>query len=215
MRKVKMRHPQAERPAKSGDGYNQAATVDSLAEAISVTSEVCGLPLSPAAVEMLARDLAGFSESAVMDALARCRLELQGPLKTSDIVVRIEDGRPDVDEAWNMMPASESASVVWTEEMAQAWGVAAPLLQAGDMSAARTAFRESYNKAVLRARIQRKPAQWIPSLGSDVTGRERVLLDAVKKKRISAEHAERLLPDQAIAAQAREFIKQLSLKKLH
>jgi hypothetical protein len=42
-----------------------------------------------------------------------------------------------------------------------------------------------------------------------------VLLDAVKKKRISAEHAERLLPDQAIAAQAREFIKQLNLKKLH
>jgi hypothetical protein len=150
-----------------------------------------------------------------MDALARCRLELQGPLKTSDIVVRIEDGRPDVDEAWNMMPASESSSVVWTDEMAQAWGVAAPLLQAGDLSAARTAFKESYTKAVLRARIQRKPAQWIPSLGSDVMGRERVLLDAVKKKRISAEHAERLLPDQAIAVQAREFIKQLSIKKLH
>jgi hypothetical protein len=214
-----MRHPQAEHPATTNEGRNQvagqAATVDPLTEAIFVTSEVCGLPLSPAAAEMLARDLAGFSESAVMDALARCRLELQGPLKTSDIIVRIEDGRPDADEAWAMMPASESSSVVWTEEMAHAWGVAAPLLQAGDTSAARTAFRESYTKAVLRARIQRKPAQWMPSLGSDVAGRERILLDAVKKKRISAEHAERLLPDQAIAAQAREFIKQLSVKKLH
>jgi hypothetical protein len=215
MRKAKMRYPQAVDPGALNDERSQAVCVDPMVQAISLTSEVCGLPLSHAAAEMLAKDLAGFSESAVMDALARCRLELQGPLKAADIIVRIEDGRPDPDEAWAMMPRTESSSVVWTDEMAQAWGVASPLLQAGEVSAAHTAFREIYTKAVLRARISRKPTHWTPSLGSDVAGRERVLLDAVKKQRISAEHAERLLPDQTIAAQAREVIKQLQLKKLH
>ncbi|MGV3741044.1 MAG: hypothetical protein ACO1NO_01900 [Burkholderiaceae bacterium] len=210
-----MRYPQAATTGVLDDERPRAEPVDPLVQAISLTSEVCGLPLSSAAAEMLARDLAGFNERAVLDALARCRLELQGPLKTSDIIVRIEDGRPDADEAWAMMPRTESSSVVWTDEMAQAWGVASPLLQAGDISAAHAAFTESYTKAVLRARIHRTPAHWTPSLGSDVAGRERVLLEAVKKKRLSAEHAERLLPDNAIAAQAREVIKQLHLKKLH
>lgn len=210
-----MRYPQAAHAGGLHEEHAEAMSGDPLVRAISLTSEVCGLPLSSAAAEMLARDLAGFNENAVMEALARCRLELQGPLKTADIIVRIEDGRPDADEAWSMMPRTESSSVVWTDEMAQAWGVAAPLLQAGDVGAAHAAFRESYTKAVLRARMQRKAAHWTPSLGSDVAGRERVLLDAVKKKRLSAEHAERLLPDQEIAAQARELIKQLSLKKLH
>lgn len=210
-----MRYPQVANTSVLGEERPQTGSADPLVQAISLTSEVCGLPLSSAAAEMLAKDLSGFNESAVLDALARCRLELQGPLKTSDIIVRIEDGRPDADEAWAMMPRSESSSVVWTDEMAQAWGVASPLLQAGDMSAARAAFKETYTKAVLRARINRKPANWTPSLGNDVAGRDRVLLDAVKKKRISAEHAERLLPDNAIAVQAREMIKQLHLKKLH
>lgn len=211
-----MRYPQtAYDGVLSEERPQAAATADPLVHAISLTSEVCGLPLSAAAAEMLAKDLAGFSESAVLQALARCRLELQGPLKTSDIIVRIEDGRPDADEAWAMMPSAESSSVVWTDEMAQAWGLASPLLQVGDIRAARAAFTESYTKAVLRARINRKPAHWTPSLGSDVAGRERVLLDAVKKKRISAEHAERLLPNQEINAQAREVIEQLSIKKLH
>jgi hypothetical protein len=210
-----MQYPQAAHAGGRTEEHRETEVAGQLVQAISLTSEVCGLPLSAAAAEMLARDLAGFNKGAVMDALARCRLELQGPLKTSDIVVRIEDGRPDADEAWAMMPRTESSSVVWTDEMAQAWGVAAPLLQAGDFSAAHAAFKESYTKAVLRARIQRKAAHWTPSLGSDVAGRERVLLDAVKKKRLSAEHAERLLPDQEIAAQARDVIKRLSLKKLH
>lgn len=210
-----MQYPQAASTGILDEERPLAAPGDPLVQAISLTSEVCGLPLSSAAAQMLARDLAGFNEKAVLDALARCRLELQGPLKTSDIIVRIEDGRPDVDEAWAMMPRAESSSVVWTDEMAQAWGVASPLLQAGDVGAAHAAFKESYTRAVLRARIHRQPAHWTPSLGSDVAGRERVLLDAVKKKRLSAEHAERLLPDNAIAAQAREVIEQLHLKKLH
>lgn len=210
-----MPYPQAAHAGERSEERCETEPAGPLVQAISLTSEVCGLPLSAAAAEMLARDLAGFNEAAVMAALARCRLELHGPLKTADIVVRIEDGRPDADEAWAMMPKTESSSVVWTDEMAQSWGVAAPLLQAGEISSAHAAFKESYTKAVLRARIQRKSAHWTPSLGSDVAGRERVLLDAVKKQRISAEHAERLLPDQEIAEQARELIKQLSLKKLH
>jgi len=103
-----------------------------LVEAILVTAEICGRILSPAAAETLAGDLADFDEAVILDALARCRMELQGPLRISEILSRIRDGRPDADEAWAMMPQDELASVVWTDEMAKAWGIVMPLLEAGD-----------------------------------------------------------------------------------
>ena len=179
-----------------------------LAAAISLTAEVCGKALSLAAAGMLADDLGDFNESVVMDALARCRLELQGPLKMSDILARIADGRPDIDEAWAMMPQNEYASVVWTDEMAQAWGAVLPLLDAGDVGGARTAFRETYAKAVLEARIRREPAHWTPSLGSDVAGRERALLDALRKRRLSFSHVKQLLPFGTVTIGNEEMIGQ-------
>lgn len=186
-----------------------------LVDAISLTAEVCGQSLSSAAAEILAEDLGDFSETAVLAALARCRMELQGPLKVADILARIDDGRPEAEEAWAMMPESELASVVWTDEMALAWGIALPLLNIGDYGGARAAFRESYTTAVLRARVLRKPVHWMPSLGSDVAARERVLLDAVRKGRLSAAHAEQLLPRGSASDEAAEIIAQVKIKNLH
>jgi hypothetical protein len=113
-----------------------------------------------------------------------------------------------------MMPKSELDSVVWTDEMAHAWGVALPLLGAGDIAGARTAFGNVYAKAVLDARIRRAPVHWIPSLGSDVACRESVLLDAVRKRRLSAAHVRQLLPSERMSAVAEESIGQLKIKKL-
>lgn len=210
-----MRYPSLADPDMSSGEARNLPVRDTVVEAIALTSEVCGLPLSNAAAEMLARDLAGFNEAAVLKALSRCRLELQGALKTSDIIVRIDDGRPDADEAWSMMPKTEMASVVWTDEMAEAWGSASPLLQSGDLPGAQAAFKEAYVRTVLRARINRKPTQWVPSLGSDVASRENVLLEAVQKKRLTETHAAQLMPQQAVSKEVSEMIAQLSLKKLH
>lgn len=186
-----------------------------LIESISLTAELCGKALSPAAAELLANDLADFDEGAVLAALSRCRKELQGPLKLHDILVHIDDGRPDADEAWAMMPRSELTSVVWTDEMAQAWGVALPMLNAGDAGGARAAFRDTYAKAVLEARIRHTPPHWTPSLGSDVTSRKRVLLEALEKHRLSAAHVEQLLPVGVPTAEAKEIMARLEMKSLH
>jgi len=194
MKKMKIRYPQPINSDTFDLGTAGAASDRALVESIVLTSEICGHVLSPGAAKMLAHDLAEFDETAILGALARCRMELQGRLKVSDILVRINDGRPDADEAWATMPMNEQVSVVWTEEMAHAWGVALPLLEAGDFAGARSAFSDAYRKAVLKARARREPVRWTPSLGSETAGRESVLLDAVKKGRLSAEQVEQLLP---------------------
>jgi len=42
------------------------------------------------------------------------------------------DGRPSADEAWATVPKDEAASVVMTEEMSEALGIAKTLLDAKD-----------------------------------------------------------------------------------
>ncbi|MES2535788.1 MAG: hypothetical protein V4632_07925 [Pseudomonadota bacterium] len=210
-----MRHPHLTDPEVINGGGHEAIPDPLLVEAIALTAEVCGLALSSAAAEMLASDLTGFDQSVILAALKRCRMELQGRLRLTDILARIEDGRPSADEAWTAMPKTEHASVVWTEEMAQAWGMASPLLARGDDMGARAAFQEAYVKAVLAARIKRVPVHWMPSLGSDVAGRESVLLDALEKQRLPASHVAQLLPVRTVPSGAREIFAQLKLKKLH
>jgi len=211
-RRMTMRYPQPSNPKNAaGSGVHRDAPSAALVEAISLTAEVCGLALSPAAAEMLARDLAGFDERLLMAALARCRMELRGTLRLPDILARIEDGRPSVEEAWATMPKTELASVVWTDEMAFAWGVASPRLAKGDIVGARQAFREAYSKAVLDARIQREPVRWVPSLGSDVASRESVLREAVQKRRLTPAHLEQLLPSGPVSPEMQEIFKQLKI----
>jgi hypothetical protein len=112
------------------------------------------------------------------------------------VISRIDDGRPGVEQAWAMIPQDEETSTVWTEEMAQAWGVAAPLLS-NDRIAARMAFKEAYAKAVTDARDQKLPPKWTPSFGRDVPGRQAALAEAVRHNRIGLAHAVELLPHDA------------------
>lgn len=92
-----------------------------------------------------------------------------------------------------MIPKGEGASVVWTAEMAKAFGVAAPLMDSDEI-AARMAFKEAYGKAVSEARNMGTPTKWTPSLGQDAWGRESVLKEAVALGRLKADHVARLLP---------------------
>jgi len=92
----------------------------------------------------------------------------------ADIVAKIEarlaqDGRPGVEEAWaRSLPAlDERQTVVWCEEMAQAFAVAKPLLAQGDAVGARMAFRETYARLLEHARIDRERPCWHVSEGQD------------------------------------------------
>lgn len=165
-----------------------------IAKALAVTAELTGTDLTPAAARVMVQDLTEWPEEQVLAALRRCRRELKGRLTLAAILERIDDGRPSPDEAWAMVPRDEAASVVWSDEMAEAWGVARPLIDAGDLVAARVAFIEAYRKAVQAARDAGRPVRWRPSLGTDPRGREAAVREAVERGRLSAERARAILP---------------------
>jgi hypothetical protein len=100
-----------------------------LIEAVAVTAELCGRTFSEAAARVFVSDLSRYPETQVIAALGRCRREVKGILTVSDVVSRIEDGRPGVEEAWSMLPIRESQTAVWTDEMATAFGTCVALIE--------------------------------------------------------------------------------------
>jgi hypothetical protein len=165
-----------------------------LIQAIMVTSELCGRTFSEAAATVFVSDLATYPQAQVLKALVRCRREVRGALTLQDVISRMEDGRPGVEEAWSMLPHSEGDSAVWTTEMSQAFGVCVGLIDSGDMVAARMAFKETYLFQVCQARDAGKPVEWHVTLGHDIRGRESALIAAVDKGRISYEKAQEFIP---------------------
>lgn len=123
--------------------------------------------------------------------------------KPADIIALIDkmrpDGRPGADEAWAMIPRDEHSSVVWTEEMAEAFGIAKSLLGEGDQVAARRSFIEAYNRIVETNKRNGIVPKWFPSLGSDKEGLAHVLAEAVRLGRLGAKHAIGLLPPDNVA----------------
>lgn len=170
------------------------AISENLLKAIAVTAELTQTEYSIDAARVMAEDLAQYDEQQVLAALVKCRRELKSKLTIAEIISRIDDGRPGAEEAWAMIPKDEFSSVVWTSEMAEAFGVCYKLIESGDTVQARMAFIESYKSRVNKARDAGEKVKWIPSLGHDPNSREAVLIEAVEKGRITAKHAAGLLP---------------------
>lgn len=103
-----------------------------------------------------------------------------------------DDGRPEVEEAWAkaMRSADEFETVVWTDEMAQAWREVSPLFHAGDKVGARMAFKDVYARLVDDARRVRRPASWTAALGFDLDRRTLALSAA---SHLLAPHADQPL----------------------
>lgn len=171
-----------------------------LLQAIAVTAELTGTQLSAPAARTLAEDLSRYPEAQVMGALTRCRKEIRGRLTVAEIVARLDDGRPGAEEAWAMIPRDEAGSVVWTNEMREAYAAAAPLIAEDETIPARMAFLERYRALVQAARDAGTPTRWEASLGYDPRGRERALLEAVEQGKLAREHVMRLLPHRDTAA---------------
>jgi hypothetical protein len=118
----------------------------------------------------------------------------------ADLIAQIEahdgdDGRLGAEEAWALAlgAADEADAVVWTDEIAQAWGVALPVLQRGDEVGARMAFREAYGRHVAQARAARQPLRWCVALGHDSTRRADALRRAEELGRLSLGEADSLV----------------------
>lgn len=165
-----------------------------LLEVVKATGEIYGKQVSLAAALMFLADLDGYSSEAIKTALAKCRKELKTFPTVSDVIARIDDGRPGVEEAWAMIPKDEYSSVVWTSEMAEAFGVCRTILEE-DMIAARMAFKEAYLRLMADARAAGRRTEWSPSLGFEKSGRVAAISEAVQKGRLTHEAATALLPD--------------------
>lgn len=175
---------------------------ETIIRALGVTAEAMGQQFSPAGLLLMADDLEPYGVEMVLAALAKVRRECR-KLTVADVIDRLSmaDGRPQSDEAWAMSLAAldESETVVWTEEMHQAFEVARPLLEINDKTGARMAFRDAYDRLVEQARQQRAPAKWGVSLGWDAARRAAVLEIAVNAGRLPADHARGLLPPPPIS----------------
>ncbi len=171
-----------------------------LLEAVTATYAVVGQEISDIGLKAIVMELQSYPYGAVLEALTRCRKELR-KITLVDIMDRIPTGHPGVEEAWAMLSpclSNEKASIVWTDEMAEAYGVASHLTH--DKIAARMAFKEAYSKAVAKARDVKKGPVWRPSLGTDPHGRQAALEEAVELGRLGLDHAKKLIPDYSLPA---------------
>ncbi len=118
----------------------------------------------------------------------------------ADLVAQIENSqtvqRPGVEEAWALsFPCiSDSETVVWTEEMRDAFEICRPLLEAFDNVAARMAFKDAYGRLVTEAVRAGRPVAWHISQGDDKAKRAMVIEQAASIGRIAAPQAALLLP---------------------
>jgi len=177
---------------------------EAILKAITVAAELTGTELSKDAAHAMLDDLNTYPEAQVIAALHRCRKELKGRMSPADIINRIDDGRPGPEEAWAMIPKDDAGSVVWTDEMAAAFRISAPILYEGDAIAARMAFKEAYLREVAKAKDDGIPPRWFPSFGFSQAGREAALIEAAGKGHISYQRAANWLPESPALALMRD-----------
>ena len=144
-----------------------------LLKALHGTASLLGHDLDPDALVLLVDDLAAYPLQAVLEALSSVRREGAPRLTLKAIMDRLGHGLSHIrgNAAWAVaLPAEdERNSIVWTREMQRAWGVALPLVQNGDMIAARMAFLEAYEQFCAEARNAGRAPEVVMSRGWDAT----------------------------------------------
>lgn len=129
------------------------------------------------------------------------------PPNPADVIAQIEhasanDGRPGAEEAWAIAVtgADESMTVVWTAEIAQAWGIARAVFDLGDEVGARVAFRDAYNRLVIEARMAHRRPVWSESFGTDPQHRVQAVSQAIALGRMQPEQLPLLEPPRGSGA---------------
>jgi hypothetical protein len=143
--------------------------------------------------------LSKYDTAKVQTALDRCFKELKFFPTFSDIIERIDDGRPGTEEAWALCPKDEQSAAFVTNEIMNAWTVVSSMMrERGGEVAARMAFKESYEREVKMNRAGNKTPNWFLSRasgpGSERTN-EAALRLAVEKGRVTEALAIGFLPD--------------------
>lgn len=163
-----------------------------IAEYLTAMAQIYDRKIDKSAALIFLEDLEGYGDEQILRALARCRKEMRTFPTVADVIARIEDGHPGVEEAWALVPKSELESACWTPEIREAYFRGAHALMS-DPIAARMAFKETYTKILAEARDQKRPARWELSLGQDMQGRKAVALKAIDRGLLSAPDVEKLV----------------------
>jgi len=151
------------------------------------------------AIDLWLTILEPYSIDQVRMALSQHMRESKFPPVPADVVMRLpreSDGRPDANEAWAIAIRSrdERDTVVWTQESAEAFSIALPVLEGGDEVGARMAFKAAYERLCEAARAAGKNAQWVKSLGHDPSLREGAIMKAARDGRLSIADASTVIP---------------------
>lgn len=124
--------------------------------------------------------------------------------KPADIIdfINQHDGRLSADEAWAQVikASDENVSMMWTDEMREAWFHCKPVFDSGDEIGARMAFRQHYSRLLDAARLQGRPVKYEISLGFDLDSRKQVVERAVAIGVIGMDERVKLLPDDGVDA---------------
>jgi hypothetical protein len=142
--------------------------------------------------------LAAHTLESVVSAFSRYLDEFElapTPAAILRLLPRTDPDRPHVDEAWTIALAArdERETVVWTDEMAQAWAIVCAQA-ATDETGARFGFRAAYTRLVDEARSAGVSARWQVSLGHDRDRRLEVVEEAVRAGRLAFADARSAVP---------------------
>lgn len=164
-----------------------------LTQQLAITVEAMGQSMSSNAMAIMAVDLSTYPPQQVATALQRVRLENKGRFSLALVLEQLDKlaGRPGPEEAWAiaLQAKDEAKTVIWTDEIAQAWAIAAPMATGRDTVAARMAFKEAYARITQEARdTKRRPVVEV-SVGHDKAMRLEVLVKAVELGQIPMETA--------------------------
>lgn len=169
---------------------------EKILHALAVCTAITGYEMPEVAARLIAQDLAYFPENSVLVALDRIRMEITGRFSYAQILERIPGQHPGVEQAWAACARAltdETVTMVWTHEMARAFGVA--LGAQDDVVAARMAFKAEYQQQVANARQKGVHPEWFVSPGTDAAARSGAALEGVREGKLPLDYAQQFVLD--------------------
>lgn len=180
-----------------------AEKLEVLSKAITVTCELTDTAWREEIKAEVVAELMSFDTQMVLNALSRCRRELTGRLTLAAILQRMDCGLPSADEAFGLLSEglkNEHLTVVVPEIALLAMGQGAQaLLDLGDKTGARMAFRGAYERMAEALKVRGEMGQWTVSAGLDKQQMAAAVQEAVRLGRLPAQQALLLLPSGAEA----------------
>lgn len=200
-----------------------AKITDEFLSVIGGLFEIYGQEASTVKVNIYWSTLGNYSIQSLKNAANAWVRKSQFMPKPADLIKLIGGSSKHLsaDEAWALaiMASDESNTVVWTQEMSKAWGLAQVVYENGDHIGARRTFIECYERLVDESILHNKPIETFVSLGFDKSKREYAINKAVFSGLLTQEKANHYLPkpennfvmlenksDKAVSSEAKKHI---------